>query len=159
MAAQHPALHPGQSAKIERNGETLGYIGAMHPILLKKLDLNGPVYLFELKQDIVTAGRLPRYTPLSKFPEMRRDLSLLVDEHVSYDAIRDVVSSSAGDALKQVVLFDLYQGQGIEAGRKSLALGLTWQHPSRTLTDEEINNSVSAVVVALTTHCGASLRD
>ena len=159
VAAEHPALHPGQSARIEREGETLGYIGALHPLLLKKLDLNGPVYLFELKQDLVNAGRLPRYSALSKFPEMRRDLSLLVDEHVSYDAIRDVVTQSAGDALKKVTLFDLYQGQGIEAGRKSLALGLTWQHPSRTLTDEEINNSVSAVVAALTTHCGASLRD
>ncbi|KDE40736.1 Phenylalanyl-tRNA synthetase beta chain [Nitrincola lacisaponensis] len=159
VASEHPALHPGQCARVERQGEVIGYVGALHPQLLKQLDLNGPVYLFELQQDAVTAGRLPRYAALSKFPEMRRDLSLLVDEQVSYDAIREVVTAAAGDALKKVTLFDLYQGQGIEAGRKSLALGLTWQHPSRTLTDEEINNSVSAVVVALTTHCGASLRE
>lgn len=159
VAAEHPALHPGQSAQILRQGEVVGYLGALHPQLLKNLDLNGPVYLFELQQDAVTLGRLPRYAALSKHPEMRRDLSLIVDEQVEFDKIRRTVIGVAGDELKKVTLFDLYQGQGIEAGRKSLALGLTWQHPSRTLTDEEINNSVKAVVAALTNDCGASLRE
>ena len=159
VAAEHPALHPGQSAQILRAGEVVGYLGALHPLLLKKLDLNGPVYLFELQQDAVTLGHLPRYSALSKYPEMRRDLSLIVDEQIEFDTIRRTVINQAGDALKKVTLFDLYQGQGIEAGRKSLALGLTWQHPSRTLTDEEINNSVKAVVAALTNVCGASLRE
>ncbi|WP_409525480.1 phenylalanine--tRNA ligase subunit beta [Nitrincola sp. MINF-07-Sa-05] len=159
VAGQHPALHPGQTARIERDGQVIGYLGAIHPQLLSKLELNGPVYLFELSLAAVAGGKLPRFAPLSRFPESRRDLSLLVDQKISFDAIREVVLESAGEYLTQVTLFDLYQGQGIEQGRKSLALGLTWQHPSRTLNDEEINNAVSEVVSALTTHCGASLRE
>ena len=159
VASEHPALHPGQSARVVRGEDTIGYVGALHPELVKKLDLTGPVYLFELQQDAVTLGQLPRYTALSKYPEMRRDLSLIVDEQIDFDRIRRTVKNAAGEALKKVTLFDLYQGQGIEAGRKSLALGLTWQHPSRTLTDEEINSSVTAVMSALTNDCGALLRE
>ncbi|KAA0874999.1 phenylalanine--tRNA ligase subunit beta [Nitrincola tapanii] len=159
VAAEHPALHPGQSARIERQGKLIGWIGALHPQLQKDLDLNGPIYLFELSLSEIQTGRLPRYEALSKFPEMRRDLSLLVDQSISFGAIREAAVAAGGEYLRQVRLFDQYQGQGIEPGRKSLALGLTWQHPSRTLTDEEINNSVASVIAALNTHCGASLRD
>lgn len=158
VQGEHPALHPGQCARIEREGKTVGFIGALHPQLLKTLDLNGPVYLFELVLEEVARGRLPRYHALSRFPEMRRDLSLLVDQAISYAAIRECVSEAAGEHLKQVTLFDLYQGQGIEPGRKSLALGLTWQHPSRTLNDEEINRLVDAIVIESRQHLGAELR-
>lgn len=159
VADRHVALHPGQSARIERQGETVGFIGALHPSLLKKLDLNGPVYLFEVKLDAVTDGRLPRFASLSKFPESRRDLALVVDQSTSFAHIRETAIQAAGEFIKQVTLFDVYQGKGIEPGRKSLALGLTWQHPSRTLNDEEINSAVNAVVAALRDHCGAALRE
>ena len=159
VADRHVALHPGQSARIERNGETVGFMGALHPALLKKLDLNGPVYLFEMNLDAVASGRLPRFNSLSKFPESRRDLAVVTDQTAAFDDIRRVVETEAGEFLKQVTLFDVYQGQGIEPGRKSLALGLTWQHPSRTLNDEEINSAVSAVVSALRERCGATLRE
>lgn len=159
VADHHVALHPGQTARIERNGETVGYIGALHPSLVKQLDLNGPVYLFEVSLDAVTGGKLPRFSSLSKFPESRRDLAVVADQATTFDAIRQVVETEAGEFLKQVTLFDVYQGQGIEPGRKSLALGLTWQHPSRTLNEEEINSAVSAVVSALRERCGATLRE
>lgn len=159
VADRHVALHPGQTARIERNGETVGYIGALHPSLVKKLDLNGPVYLFEVSLSAVTGGRLPRFSSLSKFPESRRDLAVVADQATAFDDIRQVVEAEAGEFLKQVTLFDVYQGQGIEPGRKSLALGLTWQHPSRTLNEEEINSAVSAVVSALRERCGATLRE
>ncbi|MBV0933188.1 phenylalanine--tRNA ligase subunit beta [Marinobacterium weihaiense] len=159
VADRHVALHPGQTARIERNGETVGYIGALHPSLVKQLDLNGPVYLFEVNQDAVTGGKLPRFSSLSKFPESRRDLAVVADQATSFEAIRQVVEAEAGEFLKQVTLFDVYQGQGIEPGRKSLALGLTWQHPSRTLNEDEINSAVSAVVSALRERCGAMLRE
>jgi len=159
VADRHVALHPGQSALIERQGETVGFIGALHPSLLKKLDLNGPVYLFEVKLDAVTNGSLPRFTSLSKFPESRRDLALVVEQSTSFARIREIATQAAGEFIKQITLFDVYQGAGIEPGRKSLALGLTWQHPSRTLNDEEINSAVSAVVTALRDHCGAALRE
>ncbi len=159
VADRHVALHPGQTARIERNGETVGYIGALHPSLEKQLDLNGPVYLFEVSLDAVTGGKLPRFSSLSKFPESRRDLAVVADQTTPFDDIRQVVETEAGEFLKQVTLFDVYQGQGIEPGRKSLALGLTWQHPSRTLNEEEINSAVSAVVSALRERCGATLRE
>jgi phenylalanyl-tRNA synthetase beta chain len=159
VADTHVALHPGQAARIERAGETVGMIGALHPALLKALDLNGPVYLFELRLEPLLEGKLARFSSLSKFPESRRDLALLADEAVTYGAIRQVAAQNAGEYLKKVTLFDVYQGQGIEVGRKSIALGLTWQHPSRTLNDDEINTAVQNVLEALKTSVGATLRD
>lgn len=159
VAERHVALHPGQTARIERNGEKVGYIGALHPNLIKELGLNGAVYLFEINQAALTQGKLPRYQEISKFPESRRDLALIVDEGVAFDSVRQLAEKEAGEFVKEVTLFDVYQGQGIEKGRKSLAVGLTWQHPSRTLNDEEINSATSAVVSALASEFGASLRE
>lgn len=156
---RHVALHPGQTARIERNGEKVGYIGALHPNLVKELGLNGAVYLFEINQAALTQGKLPRYQEISKFPESRRDLALIVDEDVAFDSVRQLAEKEAGEFVKEVTLFDVYQGQGIEKGRKSLAVGLTWQHPSRTLNDEEINSATSAVISALASEFGASLRE
>ncbi|MBV1787161.1 phenylalanine--tRNA ligase subunit beta [Marinobacterium sp. D7] len=158
-ADSHVALHPGQSAAILLDGELVGRIGALHPSLQKSLDLTGPVFLFEVELDAVIDGRVARFSELSKFPESRRDLAILVSAETPFAQLREVASESAGEYLKQVTLFDVYQGQGIEPGRKSLALGLTWQHPSRTLNDEEINSAVSAVVTALNEKLGATLRD
>ncbi len=159
VSGRHVALHPGQTAVIKRNGEEIGYLGAMHPSLAKDLGLSGAVYLFELKLEAITAGRLPRYSELSKFPESRRDLALIVDEQVAFEDLRQSAAENAGEFLQNVTLFDVYQGQGIEVGRKSLALGLTWQHPSRTLNDDEINGAVDSVITALNTKFGASLRE
>jgi phenylalanyl-tRNA synthetase beta chain len=158
-SASHVALHPGQSAAIQRDGKVVGYMGALHPGLIKALDLDGPVYLFELKLATLANGRLPRFSELSKFPESRRDLALIVAEKTAFDALRTVALKEGGEYLQEVTLFDVYQGQGIEAGRKSLAIGLTWQHPSRTLNDEEINGTIQAVVGALKSEFGATLRE
>jgi phenylalanyl-tRNA synthetase beta chain len=159
VADKHVALHPGQTARIERAGEVVGYVGALHPSLLKKLDVNGPVYLFELRLDSLLQGRIARFSELSKFPESRRDLALIVDETTAYETLRDIAGKNAGEYLKKITLFDVYQGQGVEVGRKSLALGLTWQHPSRTLNEDEINIAVQSVISALNSGAGATLRD
>ena len=103
-------------------------------------------------------GLLPSYETLSKFPEMRRDLAIVLDQKTSVAKVTQDIESSAGEWLKSVRLFDVYQGQGIENGQKSLALGLTWQHPERTLTDDEVNQWVEQVVEHLSQHAGASLR-
>ncbi|MDF2182087.1 phenylalanine--tRNA ligase subunit beta [Neptuniibacter sp. CAU 1671] len=159
VADRHVALHPGQTARIEKQGETVGFMGALHPNLIKSLDLDGPVYLFEIRLQPLLRGVLPRYQEISKFPESRRDLAVVVDEQVAFEQVRALASENAGSYLKQITLFDVYQGQGIDPGRKSLALGLTWQHPSRTLNDEEINSAVDAIVSALASTVGASLRE
>lgn len=157
-AAEHLALHPGQSAAIKLDGATVGYLGAMHPGLVKDLDLNGPVFMFEVDLASISVGLLPAYQTLSKFPEMRRDLAIVLDQQISVAKVTDYIQFSAGEWLKSVRLFDVYQGPGIEAGQKSLALGLTWQHPERTLTDDEVNQWVEEVVKDLSQNAGASLR-
>ncbi|MFT5068245.1 MAG: phenylalanyl-tRNA synthetase beta chain, partial [Candidatus Paceibacteria bacterium] len=157
-ATGHLALHPGQSAAIKVGELIVGYIGAMHPGLVKDLDLAGPVFMFEIDLESISMGLLPSYETLSKFPEMRRDLAIVLDQQVSVAKVTDYIQSSAGAWLNAVRLFDVYQGQGIENGQKSLALGLTWQHPERTLTDDEVNQWVEQVIKHLAQHAGASLR-
>ncbi|MBQ0783636.1 MAG: phenylalanine--tRNA ligase subunit beta [Amphritea sp.] len=159
VSERHVALHPGQSAAIQRNGKTVGYMGALHPELVKSLGLTGPVFLFEIVQAVLLDGELPRFNNLSKFPESRRDLALLVDENVAFADIRNLALQKGGEFLKAATLFDVYQGKGVEPGQKSIALGLTWQHPSRTLNDEEINEVIDFVVSALKNEYGATLRE
>ncbi|WP_417224529.1 phenylalanine--tRNA ligase subunit beta [Amphritea sp.] len=158
VAERHVALHPGQSAAIQRNGKTVGFMGALHPELVKSLGLTGPVFLFEIVQEVLLEGALPRFNSLSKFPESRRDLALLVNDTVAFEQIRAVALQHGGEYLQAVTLFDVYQGKGVEPGQKSIALGLTWQHPSRTLNDEEINEVIDFVVSALKNEFGATLR-
>lgn len=159
----HPALHPGQSAEIlhlsaDGHWQSAGWIGALHPQLMKTLDIRGNALVFEVKLSSVMSGKVQRFGSLSRFPEMRRDLALLVDESVAVGALLQEAQNQGGEWLQKVTLFDVYQGQGIPEGKKSLALGLTWQHPSRTLTDEEINTQVNQVVTAFSQGFAAELR-
>lgn len=156
--AQHPALHPGQTAQILRNGEPIGFIGALHPSVQKELGLKGSVYVFEIKQSALQQGRVAKFDSLSKYPEVRRDLAFIVDEKTPVAHLMAAVREQAGEWLKELRLFDVYQGKGVEEQRKSVALGLTWQHASRTLNDEEINSLVDQIVSAAQEQFGASLR-
>ncbi|MGE8307808.1 MAG: phenylalanine--tRNA ligase subunit beta, partial [Pseudomonas kermanshahensis] len=137
-AGKHPALHPGQTALIERDGKPVGHLGAIHPELAKALGLDRPVFLFELVLGDVVEGRLPKFSELSKFPETRRDLALIAGRDVASNAVLELIRDNAGEWLTDLRLFDVYQGKGIDPDRKSLAVGLTWQHPSRTLNDDEV---------------------
>lgn len=158
VPGSHPALHPGQTARIERDGRKVGYIGALHPELSKTLGLDRPVFVFELVLAEVAVGRLPKFHELSRFPEVRRDLALLADREVSATAVLDVIRENAGEWLTDLRLFDVYQGKGIDPLRKSLAVGLTWQHPSRTLTDDEVNASTQQILTSLEARLNATLR-
>ncbi|MCY0963675.1 phenylalanine--tRNA ligase subunit beta [Parathalassolituus penaei] len=153
-----PALHPGQSARVERNGQTLGWIGALHPSLQKELGLRQVVYLVELDLDTLLDAAVPAFAELSRFPEMSRDLAIVVHQDVAVEQVLSGIRAVAGEYLTDLTLFDLYMGKGIDPERKSLALGLTWQHPSRTLTDDEVNSSVEAVLSHLNASLGATLR-
>ncbi len=157
-SATHDALHPGQTAAIYLDGELLGYAGALHPRLQQALDIPGKVYLFELKLNLLTKTSVPSFSSLSKFPEIRRDLALLLDRQLPVEQLLDAVKSKAGDCLRDLKVFDVYMGKGIDPQRKSIAIGLTFQHPSRTLTEDEINASVDAVVQHLQEKYSASLR-
>lgn len=155
---KHPALHPGQTARIERDGREVGYLGAIHPELAKNLGLDRPVYVFELVLGEVAQGRLPKFHELSRFPEVRRDLALLADRDVAASAVLDVIRENAGEWLTDLRLFDVYQGKGIDPHRKSLAVGLTWQHPSRTLNDDEVNSATQNILTSLEQRLNATLR-
>ncbi|MBX8573996.1 phenylalanine--tRNA ligase subunit beta [Pseudomonas cichorii] len=157
-AGQHPALHPGQTARIERDGREVGFLGAIHPELAKNLGLDRPVFVFELILGEVSTGRLPKFHELSRFPEVRRDLALLADRDVNASAVLDVIRENAGEWLTDLRLFDVYQGKGIDPHRKSLAVGLTWQHPSRTLNDDEVNATTLAILNSLEERLNVTLR-
>ncbi|WP_296256137.1 MULTISPECIES: phenylalanine--tRNA ligase subunit beta [unclassified Pseudomonas] len=158
VPGKHPALHPGQTARIERDDREMGYLGALHPELSKTLGLDRPVFVFELVLADIAQGRLPKFHELSRFPEVRRDLALLADREVAASAVLDVIRENAGQWLTDLRLFDVYQGKGIDPHRKSLAVGLTWQHPSRTLTDDEVNASTQQILTSLEERLNATLR-
>jgi phenylalanyl-tRNA synthetase beta chain len=156
--AEHPALHPGQCARLRRGEQTGGFVGALHPRILSALDLAGPVYLFELDLAEIQRKTLPSFKGLSRFPEVRRDMALVLDESVSADLVLRVVREAAGKWLKNLKLFDVYRGQGIELNKKSVAIGIVLQHPERTLTDAEVSAIVEGIVAALASRCGALQR-
>ena len=156
---EHPALHPGQTAAIIANGECVGHMGAIHPELQKKLGFAQAIYLFEVKLSAITTSELPKFTELSKFPEVRRDLAIIINREIEADAVLKTVQKMAGEHLRNLRLFDIYEGKGIDLKEKSLALGLTYQHSSRTLNEDEVNASVDCVVTELQTRFGATLRN
>ncbi|WP_458730123.1 phenylalanine--tRNA ligase subunit beta [Pseudomonas brenneri] len=158
VPGSHPALHPGQTARIEREGHLVGFVGAIHPELSKTLGLDRPVFVFELVLAEVAAGKMPKFSELSRFPEVRRDLALVADRDVAASAVLEVIRENAGEWLTDLRLFDVYQGKGIDPHRKSLAVGLTWQHPSRTLNDDEVNTTTQNILTSLEQRLNATLR-
>ncbi len=159
VAAEHPALHPGQSCKIIVNDETCGYLGALHPRLVSELNLQGPVYLFELTSNVLTKIPLPAYEAFSKYPMITRDLAFWVAKGTSFAAIRADIEQNAGELLKKLEIFDVYYEKELESANKSMALRLTFQHSKRTLVDDEIQAVVTAVVSSLQKNFSAILRD
>jgi phenylalanyl-tRNA synthetase beta chain len=159
IPARHPALHPGQSARIERGGAPAGWIGALHPAIEHELDLSGPVLLFELDLTSLQQTRLPRFAELSRFPAIRRDIAVVVDESVSAAAVQECIRLAAGGLLQSLTLFDVYRGKGLDSGKKSLALALILQDCSRTLKDTDVDAVIAQVVKRLSRELDAALRE
>ncbi|SEH08799.1 phenylalanine--tRNA ligase subunit beta [Candidatus Venteria ishoeyi] len=158
VPSTHPALHPGQAARLMVEGESLGEIGALHPQLAKQLDIDVPVYVFELALEPLLANKLPVFQALSKFPSIRRDLALLVDKDQVAADIINCIKQNAGELLSKLELFDIYQGEGIDSQKKSLALGLTFRASSRNLTEAEVEPVIEQVLQHLQQDFDASLR-
>jgi phenylalanyl-tRNA synthetase beta chain len=156
--AKHSALHPGQTAEICKNDQRVGLLGALHPQLQQQLGLATPAFVFEIEQSALLEAAIPAFNPLSKFPEVRRDIAVIVDQTVAVADLQNAAQKAAGSYLEELKVFDVYVGKGIDSQRKSVALGLTFQHPSRTLTEDEINTSMDVVVKALEGAFNASLR-
>lgn len=157
---QHSALHPGQSARIlTRDGMPAGWIGMLHPRLEKHFGFDSRVFLYELDQDILQTGRIPEFQPLSRFPQVRRDLAIIVADQVTSTRIVESVCKTSSSLLKDIKIFDVYRGPGVESGGKSVALGLIFQDSSRTLNDSEIDAIVSDIIKRLEHEFDAKLRE
>lgn len=157
-AEANPALHPGRSSALYCDNKIIGWLGEVHPEILNQFDIRQSVIVCELDLASIQTATVSRYEPFSKFPMVRRDLAIVLEESIQVDLVRKTIIQEAGLQLKDVHIFDVYQGKGIEMGKKSIALGLTFQDPSRTLRDEEINAIIHGVVTALTRELGATLR-
>ncbi|GAB3288764.1 phenylalanine--tRNA ligase subunit beta [Parahaliea aestuarii] len=158
LAGSHPALHPGQTARIRLDGEDVGVIGSLHPSVQRELDLNQPVFVCEIDLAAVLGGKLPGFSELSRFPEVRRDLAVLVKDGISAAELMGSVREAGGEHLTELRLFDVYAGKGVEPGFKSLALGLVFRDKSRTLEEEDVNLAVGRVVESLQANYSAELR-
>ena len=158
-SAQRDGLHPGQTAQVTLKGQPVGYVGAMHPTVQADLGLASAVYACEIDLEALLDTRLPEFTELSKFPEVRRDLAVVVDKSVLSSDLMSNVRSVAGTYLTDLRLFDVYEGKGIDPNRKSLALGLTFRDQSRTLSDEDVNLAMDQVIDSLGKNYKAELRN
>lgn len=154
----HPALHPGQNAELLINGSVAGRVGALHPSIAESAGLSGSIYLFELKLDLINNKQLNEFKNISKFPGVRRDLAIIVPQQTPAGVIEKFILKKAGKLLNNVQIFDVYQGQGIDKGQKSIALGLTFQDASRTLKDDEIQVIVDNLIKYLEEEFNAKLR-
>lgn len=159
VPANIPALHPGRSAIIEQNGQIIGYLGEIHPQISAELDLRQPVYLFECILDQLVAAQLPQFATLSKYPSIRRDIAVVVEQTVPIDAFKQTFMEVFGDLLTGWQLFDVYVGKNIEQHHRSLAFGLTLQHQARTLTDGEVAELMETLTQQLSKRFNAVLRE
>ncbi len=160
VPATHDALHPGQSAQIVINGHHAGWVGVLHPKLTDALDLHHDVILFEINLAELINLESPRYKTISKYPQIRRDLSFLVDAQINVMQIEDAVRTCVKeDWLKSFDVFDVYIGKGIPEGKKSVAIAMTLQDDSRTLVDAEINLLIGAIIKTLQNEFSIILRE
>ncbi len=154
----HPALHPGKCARIYCAEKPLGYLGELNPSIKQKLGLNGEIYLFELDLALLSEATVRQFQQISKFPQVRRDLALVVDEEISAQQLLAAIFAKGGDLLRDVQIFDVYQGENITSGKKSIALSLILQHGSRTLVDSEIDDDVQRILTELKQEFNVILR-
>jgi phenylalanyl-tRNA synthetase beta chain len=157
--AEIDALHPGQTAAIHKNGVLVGHIGALHPELERKLGLNGRTLVFELLLSEICTRNIPLARDVSRFPANRRDIAVVVEDQVSANNVLQLIEKVGGNYLVDLNLFDVYRGNGIESGFKSLAIAMTLQDNDKTLEEKDITDVVDRVVDTLKTELNASLRD
>ena len=156
---EHACLQPGQSAAVVRDGHRIGRIGKVHPRVARAFDIKGGVYLFEIEAEKMMATAVPVARSVSRFPAIRRVIAVVVDEKIPAEELRLAAAAAAPGIVTDVRIFDVYQGPGIEAGLKSIAIGLILQETSRTLTDDDADAAQAAAVQKLQQEFAAVLRD
>jgi len=154
----HPALHPGQSARIEVDGVSIGWLGGLHPKWLQYYQLPSGVVMFELDLEPLLQRGLPKFVEVAKFPPVRRDLAVVVDESVPAQSLIDAMNDANVDVVNEIALFDQYRGKGVGQGKKSLAFLVVMQDTQKTLTDEDTDAAVARLLAAMAQKHGAVLR-
>jgi phenylalanyl-tRNA synthetase beta chain len=156
--APHPALHPGRSARVTLDGAAIGWVGELHPRWQQKYGLPVPAALFELDVEALNRVELPHYREVSKFPPVIRDLAVVVGETLSAGALLDEMLRFRPAGVREIRLFDVYRGKGVESGKKSLAFRVVMQDTARTLTDAEADAAMAQLTELLSAKFGAKLR-
>lgn len=151
-------LHPGQAVDVLIDDVKAGYFGQLHPKIAAKLDFKENVYLFDLEVKYLNKKNVVKFQPISKFPSVKRDISIIIDEEIPLSEVITFIKNNATEVLSNLELFDVYQGEGIEKKKKSLALGLTFQVTSSTLRDEEVESIIGNILDGLFNKFGAKLR-
>jgi phenylalanyl-tRNA synthetase beta chain len=151
-------MHPGASAVVRLGGKAIGWCGALHPAVLKAFEIKKAVMAFELDLKELLLRDVPIAKPISRFPSVRRDIAVMLPVDVTYSDVEKSIRSAAGAYLEDVVLFDVYAGQNLKEGYKSLAIGLIFNNVSSTLRDEDIDPVIATVVADLERSLGAQLR-
>ena len=157
-ASVFPGLHDGQSAAILVDGKCVGRIGAVHPSVRKAMGIPANTVVAEVLQSVVNEVAMPAYDDISKYPETRRDLALVADKTAASAEVLSTIRKAAGSLLTKLDLFDVYEGAGLAEGKKSLAIGLTFQDQSRTLDESEVSSAVDQVLDSLKEKLGIELR-
>ncbi|MCL6586555.1 MAG: phenylalanine--tRNA ligase subunit beta [Anoxybacillus sp.] len=157
--AKREHLHPGRTAEILLDHKTIGFVGQLHPNVQKQFDLK-ETYVFELDLEALLNVEVDdiRYTAIPRFPSITRDIALVVDEHVVAGELQKAIIEAGGELLKDVSIFDVYKGDRLPEGKKSIAFSLRYYDPERTLTDEEVTNVHEQVIKAVEQQFGATLR-
>jgi phenylalanyl-tRNA synthetase beta chain len=153
-----PGLHPGRTARVLRRGISVGWLGELHPSLVKGLDFTYPPVLFELDFAALAVQRTA-YQEISRYPQVRRDLAVVIDEAVTLSTLTERVTLVTSSLLRSLRIFDVYRGPGLEEGRKSVALGLIFQDISRTLTEQDVERLMASVVTDLRENLNARIRE
>jgi phenylalanyl-tRNA synthetase beta chain len=154
----HPALSPGRAARIVRGDQPVGWLGVLHPELMKRLDKKRAAVVFALQIRALAPARVPVFQGYSKFPSIRRDLAIVVADEITAEALTRAARAAVGAILREVVVFDIYRGKGVDSRRKSVGLGLILQDASRTLTDGDADQKMHSVMLSLEREFGATIR-
>ncbi|MDZ4210881.1 MAG: phenylalanine--tRNA ligase subunit beta, partial [Methylotenera sp.] len=157
--AEHIALHPGQTARILQEGETIGWLGQLHPKWQQHYGLTRSTYLFELDVDAISGRKIPVYQEVSKLLPVRRDLAVVLDENIAVSEVFNAIKKANIPLVLEVALFDLYQGQGVAENKKSLALSVLMHDTQKTLTDSDADTTITNLLQLLQNNFGATLRN
>lgn len=156
--SSHEFLHPSRQAQVEINGENIGWIGQIHPEICRRNGIKKEIYAFELYINNINQTSLPNFQTVSKYPSVRRDIALVVENNISYQQIKDIIVQELGEYLVNIFVFDRYEGENIGTGKRSLAIGMVLQQDNSTFEDKEVDKLMSKMVLSIKQNLTVEIR-